>query len=76
MSKVESVDPERHVYRASVRFDGIDYLVDVWLATDGGRLRLKLFDDRGPARGALARADHARVGVLRDVAPQRAAHRA
>jgi hypothetical protein len=45
VSKVESVDPERHVYRASTRFDGIDYVVDVWLATDGGRLRLKLFDN-------------------------------
>ena len=51
VSKVESVDPERHVYRASVRFDGIDYLVDVWLATDGGRLRLKLFDAAGMPAG-------------------------
>jgi Trypsin-like peptidase domain len=50
VSKIESVDPERHVYRASTRFDGIDYVVDVWLATDGGRLRLKLFDnDHRPA---------------------------
>ena len=30
---------------------GIDYLVDVWLATDGGRLRLKLFDNEGRPRG-------------------------
>jgi len=51
VGKVDSVDPERHVYRASVRFDGIDYLVDVWLATDGGRLRLKLFDNQGLPAG-------------------------
>jgi S1-C subfamily serine protease len=51
VSKVESVDPERHVYRASVHFEGIDYLVDVWLATDGGRLRLKLFDNQGQPAG-------------------------
>ena len=52
VGKIENVDPERHVYRASVRFEGIDYLVDVWLATDGGRLRLKLFDNDGDARRA------------------------
>jgi S1-C subfamily serine protease len=51
VGKVESVDPERHVYRASVRFEGIDYLVDVWLATDGGRLRIKLFDEEGRPAG-------------------------
>lgn len=51
VGKVDSVDPERHVYRASVRFEGIDYLVDVWLATDGGRLRLKLFDNQGLPAG-------------------------
>ena len=51
VGKVENVDPERHVYRASVRFEGIDYLVDVWLATDGGRLRLKLFDGDGRPAG-------------------------
>jgi S1-C subfamily serine protease len=51
VGKVENVDPERHVYRASVHFDGIDYVVDVWLATDGGRLRLKLFDNEGRPAG-------------------------
>jgi S1-C subfamily serine protease len=51
VGKVDSVDPERHVYRASVRFEGIDYLVDVWLATDGGRLRLKVFDNQGMPAG-------------------------
>jgi Trypsin-like peptidase domain len=51
VGKVDSVDPERHVYKASVRFEGIDYLVDVWLATDGGRLRLKLFDGEGRPAG-------------------------
>ncbi|HEY8041521.1 MAG TPA: serine protease, partial [Polyangiaceae bacterium] len=51
ISKVESVDPQKHVYRASARFDGIDYVVDVWLATDGGRLRLKLFDNDGRPAG-------------------------
>jgi hypothetical protein len=51
VTKVESVDPERHVYRASVRFEGIEYVVDLWVATDGGRLRLKLFDDHGRPAG-------------------------
>lgn len=51
VGKIESVDPERHVYRASTRFDGIDYVVDVWLATDGGRLRLKLFDNESRPAG-------------------------
>jgi S1-C subfamily serine protease len=51
VGKIESVNPGLHVYRASVRFDGIDYLVDVWLATDGGRLRLKLFDGDGRPAG-------------------------
>ncbi|MGD0526453.1 MAG: serine protease [Polyangiaceae bacterium] len=51
VNRVEGVDPQRHVYRASVRFEGIDYLVDVWLATDSGRLRLKLFDGDGQPAG-------------------------
>lgn len=51
VGKVDSVDPARHVYRAQVRFDGIDHVVDVWLATDGGRLRLKLFDNEGRPAG-------------------------
>jgi hypothetical protein len=51
VSKVETVDPDRHIYRAAVRFAGIDHLVDVWLGGDGGRLRLKLFDAEGEASG-------------------------
>jgi S1-C subfamily serine protease len=51
VGKVECVDPERHIYRASVRFEGIDYVVDTWLGTDGGRLRLKLFDNEGRPAG-------------------------
>jgi S1-C subfamily serine protease len=51
VSKVETVDPDRHVYRAAVQFAGIDHLVDVWLGADGGRLRLKLFDSNGEASG-------------------------
>jgi len=58
VSKVDIVDPDRHVYRAAVRFAGIDHLVDVWLAGDGGRLRLKLFDGDGEATG---------LSVARDV---------
>ena len=54
VTKVENVDSENHVYRASVRFAGVPYLVDVWLATDGGRLRLKLFDNAGQASGMSA----------------------
>ena len=51
VGKVESVDPERHVYKASTRLEGIDHVVDVWLATDGGRLRLKVFDAEGRPAG-------------------------
>jgi S1-C subfamily serine protease len=51
VSRVEEVDPQKHVYRAQAKLDGIDYLVDVWLATDGGRLRLKLFDADGQIAG-------------------------
>jgi len=51
VTKVEVVDPDRHVYRAAVRFARVDHLVDVWLGGDGGRLRLKLFDADGEASG-------------------------
>ena len=51
VGKIDSVDPERHVYKASTRLEGIDHVVDVWLATDGGRLRLKLFDAEGRPAG-------------------------
>lgn len=51
VGKIESIDPERHVYRASTRLSGIDHVVDVWLATDGGRLRLKIFDNEGRPAG-------------------------
>ena len=54
VSRVETVDAERHVYRASVKFGGLDHLVDVWLAGDGGRLRLKLFENDGRPVGLLA----------------------
>ena len=54
VSKLEVVDPDLHVYRAAVQFARIDHLVDVWLATDGGRLRLKLFDADGTASGLSA----------------------
>ncbi|MGE0868938.1 MAG: trypsin-like peptidase domain-containing protein [Kofleriaceae bacterium] len=52
--KLETVDADRHTWRAQVRFAGLDYLVDVWLAGDGGRLRLKLFDPRGLPTGISA----------------------
>jgi len=51
VGKIDNVDPERHVYKASTRFEGIDHVVDVWLATDGGRLRLKVFDNDGRPAG-------------------------
>ncbi|HEY3805579.1 MAG TPA: serine protease [Kofleriaceae bacterium] len=50
--KVEAVDAGE--YRAQVRFANLDHLVDVWLATDGGRLRLKLFDKDGRPAGLSA----------------------
>jgi hypothetical protein len=44
--KVETVDGGRHDYRAQVRF-GDGPIVDVWVSTEGGVLRLKLFDNKG-----------------------------
>ncbi|HET9988297.1 MAG TPA: hypothetical protein VFQ65_07250, partial [Kofleriaceae bacterium] len=54
---VIKVEPfEAHQYRAQVQFSGVDHLVDVWLSTTGGRLRLALFDNRGfPAGLAVTR---------------------
>jgi S1-C subfamily serine protease len=49
--KVDTVDDDAHVYRASVRLADLDHLVEFWLATDGGRLRLKLFDNTGRPAG-------------------------
>ena len=49
--KVDTVDANANELRASVRFAGVDHLVDVWLSTDGGRLRLKLFDKNGMPSG-------------------------
>jgi S1-C subfamily serine protease len=57
VSKVEVVDKDRHVYRAAVQFAGIDHLVDVWAAGDGGRLRMKLFDSEGEATGMATARD-------------------
>jgi S1-C subfamily serine protease len=45
--KVETIDADAHQYRAQVRLSGVDHLVDIWLSTSGGRLRLALFDNRG-----------------------------
>lgn len=54
--KVETVDAEAHQYRAQIRLSGVDHLVDVWLSTSGGRLRIDLFDNRGiPAGLAVTR---------------------
>ena len=50
--KIEPVDT--HVYRAQVRFADLDHVVEVWLASDGGRLRLKLFDQGGQLAGLSA----------------------
>ena len=51
VSRVEAVDADRHVYKASVKFGGVDHVSDVWVASDGGRLRLKLFDNDGKPAG-------------------------
>jgi hypothetical protein len=51
VDRVESVDPGGRVYRASVRLEGIDYVVEVWVAMDGDRLRLKVFDADGQPAG-------------------------
>ena len=50
--KIEPVDA--HAYRASVRFADLDHIVEVWLSSDGGRLRLELFDNNGQLAGLTA----------------------
>jgi len=62
VTKIDEVDPEAKVFRASVRMSGIPSLVPVHVAWEGGALRLKLFDKTG----RLFALDGSRNGVARD----------
>jgi len=44
---IKQADNDIPAYRASVRMNGIPNLVDIWVATDEGKLRLKIFDNDG-----------------------------
>jgi hypothetical protein len=61
VTKIDEVDADAHVFRASVRMSGLPSLVPVHVAAEGGRLRLKLFDKTGRlhaldgTRGAVGR---------------------
>jgi S1-C subfamily serine protease len=47
VTNLEEVDPEAHVFRASVRMSDLSSLVPVHVAVEAGVLRLKLFDENG-----------------------------
>jgi S1-C subfamily serine protease len=44
VTKLERMDDEGRVYRASVRMSGAPNLVEIWVGLDQGQVRLKLFD--------------------------------
>jgi S1-C subfamily serine protease len=56
---VKQENSEIPAYRAAVRLSAIPNLVDIWVATDEGKLRLKLFDNEGNlyATGMSLRSD-------------------
>jgi hypothetical protein len=57
VSRVERVDDESNVFRASVRVSGISNLLTLWLSTEYGQLRVKLFDNEGRLYGVKSAAD-------------------
>jgi len=44
VSKLEKMDEDGKIYRASVRISGASNLVELWLGVEQGKVRLKLFD--------------------------------
>lgn len=44
VTKLDKMDDEGRVYRASLRISGASNLVEVWLGVDQGHVRLKVFD--------------------------------
>lgn len=51
VTKVEAVDDDQPVYRASVTFRGAPTSFDVWIRREGDQLKLKLFDEKGRPYG-------------------------
>ncbi|HSN26564.1 MAG TPA: hypothetical protein VLT45_09765, partial [Kofleriaceae bacterium] len=47
VTKLDKMDDEGRVYRASLRISGASNLVELWLGIDQGHVRLKLFDAGG-----------------------------
>jgi len=57
VSKIERVDDEANIYRAMVKVSGLDNLLPLWLTTEYGALRVKLFDQDGKLYGVKNAAD-------------------
>jgi hypothetical protein len=47
VTRIDQVDRDQAIYRVSLKMSGVANLQEIWVAQDAGRLRLKLFDDRG-----------------------------
>ncbi|MBV8759174.1 MAG: trypsin-like peptidase domain-containing protein [Deltaproteobacteria bacterium] len=47
VTKLDKMDDEGRVYRASLRISGASNLVELWLGVDQGHVRLKVFDAGG-----------------------------
>lgn len=62
VTKIDEVDADAHVYRASVRASGLPTLIPVHVAWEAGKLRFVLFD----AAGRLYGLDGSRGAVARD----------
>jgi hypothetical protein len=57
VSKIERIDEEANVYRAMVRVSGLDSLLPLWVTTEYGALRVKLFDAEGKLYGVKSAAE-------------------
>jgi S1-C subfamily serine protease len=58
-TRVERVDEEADVYRVMVRIGGVPSLVPLWVSTEYGQLRVKLFDPDGKLYGVKSAAEPA-----------------
>ena len=66
VTKVERIDEGGHIYKAMVRVSGIDNLLPIWLTSDYGTLRVKLFDRDGKLYGAKSAAEVATSDIAGD----------
>jgi S1-C subfamily serine protease len=57
VTKIDRTDEEADVYRVMVRVSGIGSLVPVWVSTEYGQLRVKIFDPDGKLYGVKSAAE-------------------